>query len=90
MNHIPTGSGTSGSICEELELQTPVPVSSLDMFGVCLLSVTPGNAILPVVSGTVSRVPTCDDQLVDSVSLFSYSIFNDYILHLSANVTVGM
>lgn len=78
---------SSGTVCEILELAAPIAVNRMDMFGVCLHS-TSGQT-LPVVSGGVSRVPTCGAEPVDSVSLFSYSIFNDLKLHLSANVTSG-
>lgn len=88
-NHIPFSS-SSGSACEQLELQTPISVNIGDMFGICLLSRNSSRDTLTVVSGTVSRVPACSDELVDSISIFSYSIFNDYTLHLSANVTAGM
>lgn len=88
-NHIPSSGGTSGSVCADLELQTLLLMNEMDMFGVCLLGATSNGEILPVVSGTVSRAPACGAQPVDSVSLFSYSIFNDETLHLSANVTAG-
>lgn len=85
-NHVPF-SGSSGSVCEILELEPPIVVNEMDMFGVCLLSSS--GETLPVVSGGFSRVPACSVELVDSVSLFSYSIHNDLKLHLSANVTPG-
>lgn len=88
-NHIPFSGGTSGSVCEDLELEAPVPVNEMDMLGVCQLSTTSDGKVLPVVSGTVSRAPACGTQPVDSVSLFSYSILNDETLHLSANITSG-
>jgi hypothetical protein len=85
-----TGSSTSGSVCEDYELQTSIPVTTGDILGVCLLRATPGSEVLHVVSGTRVRTPECNAQPVDSVSVFDYSVFNDFNLHISANVTPGM
>lgn len=86
-NRVPF-SGVSGSVCETLELDPPVRVNRMDMFGICLVSSSSG-ATLPVVSGQLTRVPACSTEPVDSVSVFSYSNFNNYDVHMSANVTTG-
>ncbi len=90
-NRVPFN-GTSGLVCEYLELQAPVFVEESDLFGVCVFSARSAET-LPVVSGASEgsylRVSSCDAQSIDSTSLFSFSFMDKLTLHLSADIAAG-